>query len=449
MPSWLIALAVLLVLAVSLGLLAWLIESWLKERSRLRDFRRWNDGVLNLLAAPGSSESRLGDMRRLQAIVDARLRRLGRRAPSLRSSLEQVLYLRITQPEALRRRIKGGCLPSTESIKALLERDDLDDGEAAAPADRGNEGEASAAAPTVAFDPSTADGSGVKQEDEERSLLRKGLKLGTENSLVVTVVGGLLVIWIAAWIGIGESGGSPSEEGGEGAASSQVVDQLTLQKNLTHVDLEEADVRGKYLRGKIMREANLFEAKLQETDLTKAVLTEANLRGARLTETVFVEARLQGARFEGAVGTDAYFDRATAAGVKLGEVNLPRANFVSARLPHASMVEAEMPNSFFQEADLRWVEASKVELPNARLEDARLYEADLFDANLRGAQLYEADLRSADLSSADLREANLCRADLRGATLREAQLQGAVFDGRTHWPTGFDFEANGATTGRC
>lgn len=448
MSSWLVALIFFLVLAVSFGVLAWLIESWLKDRSRLREFRRWNDGVLNLLAAPGSSESRLEDLRQLQAIVDARLRRLGRCAPTLRTSLEEALYLRITQPETLRRRIKGSDLPSTESIKALLDRDDLDDGAAVAPAGAG-EGAKVDAAPAVASDPSAAESSAGEQGGREDSLLRKGPKLVSENPLVVTVVGGLLVIWIAAWIGLGESGGSSSKEGSEGGAGSQIVDQLTLQKDLTNVDLAEADVRGKYLRGKIMREANLFEAKLQETDLTKAILIEANLRGARLTETVFVEARLRGARFEGAEGTDAYFERAKAAGVKLEDVELPRANFVGARLPHAVIVEAELPNAFFQEADLRWVEASKVELPEARLEGARLYEADLFDANLRGAQLYEADLRSADLSSADLREANLCRTDLRGATLREAQLQGAVFDRRTRWPTGFEFEASGATMGRC
>ncbi len=434
LPAVLIALGVL---ATSLGLLAWLAEGWLAEFRRQRELGRWEIGVLERLSAPGTDESRFDDLQRLHRIIDERLWRLGGRAPGMRESLEHALYLCATQPQAVRQKVSGK-IPSIESIKSLLDRLNQEEGRAIAP-DRPVE-----AAPATDRPP---------EHEGKEGLPTKAWRVANEKPLlagfVATVAGGLVVLVLGGWIGIGQSRDSPQGENTAGEPESAIVDQLLLQHDLENVDLEGADLRGKSLRHKNMFEAILVKAKLQQTDFTETTLVKAELQSARLTEAVFVGARLREARFEGAEGNGIFFEHAKAAWARFGGAKLPGGNFFKAHLPHAYMVEAEFPHGFFQEVDLRAVEAKEVEMEGARLEAARLNDADMAEAKLRGAQLYEADARSAEFDFADLRGANLCRADLRGADLATAELEGARFDRRTQWPAGFDFEAHGVIEGGC
>ena len=100
--------------------------AYLMVTLRRRELRRWDAGILERVAASGTDETRLDDLRRLRDIVDSRLRRLGSRAPSLRSSLDEALYLRTTQPQAVRERVGRPKLPSVASITRLIDRLDLE-----------------------------------------------------------------------------------------------------------------------------------------------------------------------------------------------------------------------------------------------------------------------------------------------------------------------------------
>lgn len=450
MEAWIALLIAAGVLVVSLVLMVRAAERSLADFRRRREVRRWEAGMLERLTAPGTDDSRLDDLRRLHAIVDTRLQWFGGRAPGLRDSLKHALCLCTTQPQAVRQKIGGERMPSIESIKSLIDRLDPEPEQGTAP-DQPLEA-TPADAPAVEPE-SRSDGPAAKREGAMARAWRRANEKPILATLVagpvVTVVGGLLVLWIAGWIGIGNSEGSGQGETTGGEPESAIVDQLALQHDLENVDLEGADVRGKSLRHKNMFEAVLIEAKLRSTDFTGTNLVKAELQDAGLTETVFVEARLREARFEGAEGNKPFFEHAKAAWAKFGGAQLPGGSFFKAHLPHAYMVEAQFPHGFFQEADLRAVEAKGAEFPNARLEASRLNDADLAEADLRGAQLYEADARSAEFDDADLRSANLCRADLRGADLSTARLEGARFDRRTQWPAGFDFEAHGVIEGGC
>ena len=53
-----------------------------------------------------------------------------------------------------------------------------------------------------------------------------------------------------------------------------------------------------------------------------------------------------------------------------------------------------------------------------------------------------ADLQGANLQGANLSRANLSHADLQGANLQGANLQDAMYNGRTQFPTNFEFPTN-------
>ena len=82
------------------------------------------------------------------------------------------------------------------------------------------------------------------------------------------------------------------------------------------------------------------------------------------------------------------------------------------------------------------------DLQGANLQGANLSRANLSHADLQGANLQGANLQGADLYGADLYGAYLSHADLQGANLQGANLQDAMYNGRTQFPTNFEFPTN-------
>ncbi len=153
-------------------------------------------------------------------------------------------------------------------------------------------------------------------------------------------------------------------------------------------------------RGKKGKQANLSHANLQKADLSGANLYRADL----------VEANLQGA--------------------VLFKANLQQANLSRANLQGAVLLKATLQGANLSNANLQGSVLLKTNLQEANLSSAKLQKADLSGANLKGAVLIDANLRDAHLTRAILREANLQNADLSDATgLSGSQLAGTNLSG--------------------
>ncbi|MFB3062010.1 MAG: pentapeptide repeat-containing protein [Candidatus Binatia bacterium] len=153
-------------------------------------------------------------------------------------------------------------------------------------------------------------------------------------------------------------------------------------------------------RGKKGKKANLSHADLQKADLSGANLYRADLVEANLQGAVLFKANLQ-------------------------QANLSRANLLGAVLLKASLQGANLSNANLQGSVLL-----KADLQEANLTSAKLRKADLSGADLKGAVLIEANLREAHLTKAILREANLQDTDFSDATgLLDSQLAGTNLSG--------------------
>jgi uncharacterized protein YjbI with pentapeptide repeats len=160
---------------------------------------------------------------------------------------------------------------------------------------------------------------------------------------------------------------------------------------------------------------------LWEADLLAQPQPIVNIHGADLTETVFSDATLNG--------------------IALSDIFLNSAQFIN----NTSLQDADLSGSSLYEADLATANLSKADLQNS----------DPIAANFTGAILKDADLVGADLTGADLTGANLSGADLRQACYNAAPVdvynpQGTpVLEKPTRWPTGFNPQAEGASTSAC
>jgi hypothetical protein len=182
MPTWIVIVLVLAVFAACIFYLGWAIAQLLQDFLRRRELKHWEAGLLERLAATGSDESRLDELRRLHGIVDSRLRRLGTTAPTLRSSLDKAMYLRTTQPEFVRQKIGRRKLPSVSAITRLMDLLDADN-----PEPEVNE------APTVPAVDALSDPAPAAVAASDPKSRRKAWRLISENPLIATVVGGLTV----------------------------------------------------------------------------------------------------------------------------------------------------------------------------------------------------------------------------------------------------------------
>jgi len=153
-------------------------------------------------------------------------------------------------------------------------------------------------------------------------------------------------------------------------------------------------------RGKKGKQANLSHANLQKADLSGANLYRADL----------VEANLQGA--------------------VLFKANLQQANLSRANLLGAVLLKASLQGANLSDANLQGAVLLKADLQEANLTSAKLQKADLSGADLKGAVLIKANLREAHLTRAILREANLQDTDFSDATgLLDSQLVGTNLSG--------------------
>lgn len=171
---------------------------------------------------------------------------------------------------------------------------------------------------------------------------------------------------------------------------------LSLQHDLSGIDLHGRLLSGFYLARKELSLADLCRAKLDGANFFGARLRDADLVGAHLERAVLSESDLREADFEGA--------------------HMARTDLLTARLTGASLRDADLRNASLVGANLR----------RACLAGAHLEGADLTGANLSDAVLTRAHLEGAILES-----------DLRPANLTGTGLVDATYDGRTRWPRGF------------
>ena len=184
-----------------------------------------------------------------------------------------------------------------------------------------------------------------------------------------------------------------------------IVTQGIRHRNLSGVDLSDADLSGANLgfadlSGADLNSADLSGAELSGADLNSADLSDAYLRGANLRSADLKSADLRGA-------------------------DLKSANLINADLRGADLRGADLKSANLSGANLRGADLSGANLSGASLSFANLSGANLSGANLSGANLSGADLSGANLFGADLSGANLFGADLSGANLSGANLSGA------------------------
>lgn len=111
--------------------------------------------------------------------------------------------------------------------------------------------------------------------------------------------------------------------------------QISLQSNLTGLDLRNKDLRGIYLSGKDMSFARLTDCSLDSAVLTGATLRSADLTGASLKQANLIDAQcndalLTGACLDQASLIDAVFTAATLIGASVRYASLAGASFAGA-----------------------------------------------------------------------------------------------------------------------
>jgi uncharacterized protein YjbI with pentapeptide repeats len=197
-----------------------------------------------------------------------------------------------------------------------------------------------------------------------------------------------------------------------------IADILTRSmpdRQLSGVDLSNANLVGANLNG-----ANLIDANLSGSNLSGANLSRADLSGADLSE-----ANLSGAYFIDTYAIDAYFIDANLNGAYLKGAFLRGAYLSGANLIDAYLSRADLRGANFSRADLGSANLSRADLSSANLKGEYLGNANLSGANLSSANLSGADLSGADLSHAYLRTADLSGAYLKTANLTYADLSSA------------------------
>jgi len=200
---------------------------------------------------------------------------------------------------------------------------------------------------------------------------------------------------------------------------------------------EKPDLGGTDFTGDEFRRSPLFNqdgpGEKPVVDLTHANLQGANLSGANLQGVGLWNADLQGAKLAAANLQEAKLAGANLQEADLTRANLRRANFADANLQGASLWHANLPQACLWDANLRQANLSDADLQEASLWDANLQGATLWDANLRGAPLWNADLEGANLTAANLQGASLAEANLQGANLQGANLREAALPGANLW----------------
>ena len=155
-----------------------------------------------------------------------------------------------------------------------------------------------------------------------------------------------------------------------------------------------------YLRGANLRKTQLSHAQLNQADLIGANLREANLSHAQFNQADLIGANLREAYLRGA---------------NLIEANLSQAKLFRVSFRNADLSGANLSDAYLSKAYLRSVNLSGADLRGANLIEAYLRGAILSRTQLSHAQLHEADLSQAKLNRANLSQAKLFRADFSEA----------------------------------
>jgi uncharacterized protein YjbI with pentapeptide repeats len=126
-----------------------------------------------------------------------------------------------------------------------------------------------------------------------------------------------------------------------------------------------------------------------------------------------------------------------------------RAGFVEAKeLNGLNMRNEDLSDSQLVYRQLRGSDFSNAKLKDACFQGSDLRATNFSGANLEAASFVDADLRGADFRGPNVRRARFPKARLEAADMRAEGLQLAdlrsTYDGRTHWPQGFDPSKAGA-----
>jgi uncharacterized protein YjbI with pentapeptide repeats len=199
----------------------------------------------------------------------------------------------------------------------------------------------------------------------------------------------------------------------------EIVNHKSKTKNLTKIDLSNA---------------NLFRADLSDLDLSHAKLNRANLNNANLKDAYLYKADLTGANLHNADLRNAYFSHANLTkaylvgascyGTYFKDAELQFANFKTTKLNQKTMIDPkwysvwEIVNRGGANRNL-----SGVDLSNANLQGVDFEEANLTNANLSNSILLHSNLNRANLTNTDLVGANLGSIDLSNSTLEGTKLK--------------------------
>jgi uncharacterized protein YjbI with pentapeptide repeats len=260
------------------------------------------------------------------------------------------------------------------------------------------------------------------------------ISAGQDDRQVRADIGQGLIVGVVVAIAIGWWQSSIQHSINDAAEEQNLRLTLTVQHDLTGIDLEGKEDLPTYLRSKKLREANFIDADLEEVDLTRSDLTKARMHRSRLREAVFHKARMGRAELPEAVGEHTDFTEVRAPELGLEGTELAWADFTGARLRGSYLEEAQLQHAIFVGAHMREIFAREVNLEEAQLDKATLQNADLTKADLIGASLIGADLTDAELGYANLTEAHL----------GDSVLKNATYNSKTVWPSWFDPSSAGA-----
>ncbi len=190
-----------------------------------------------------------------------------------------------------------------------------------------------------------------------------------------------------------------------------LIQTISMNNDLTGIDLSGRNLDGIYLRGKKLNGANLVGVSLRGADLTNAEFRDALLIGADLSGAI-----LAGTCFRGAVMYAADLSRAT---TRPGP----------GRLDGHGEDRPDERTALLTDDEVRRI-AQQIGYAGP-MDDARHWFGELYDrratfdralmlaATLDEAELMGASFTGADLSGASLRATNLVMADLSGVRLRQ------------------------------
>jgi uncharacterized protein YjbI with pentapeptide repeats len=207
----------------------------------------------------------------------------------------------------------------------------------------------------------------------------------------------------------------------------EIVTQGIIHRNLSGVDLSDADLSGVDLSGADLSGADLSDADLSRANLSDADLSRANLSDAGLTGAYLRGADLKSAYLRGAYLSGADLKGADLKGADLKGADLKGADLKGADLKSANLTGANLKSAYLTRADLRSANLRSADLRSADLRGAYLSGAYLSATNLSHADLSRANLRFVNLSDADLSDADLIGADLRDADLSKTKVEKARF----------------------